>query len=391
MDNIAIVAVAYNRANSLARLLDLLKESYYYGDKVDLIISIDKSDQENLVVDVANRFEWGFGKKIVKTFSERQGLRNHILQCGDITEDYSAVIIFEDDIIPAKDFYNYSREALHYYGKNKNVAGISLYAPSINEMIEKPFLPLRNDSDVYFMQSAQSWGQCWNKSMWWAFRNWYANNNEELVNELDMPDKIYSWPKTSWKKYFMKYITISKKYFVYPYISLSTNASEVGQHVRNQTKRYQVPILYNKKEYRFVPLEDGMIYDVFFENENLYEYISLKYGIEKNDICIDIYGSKRHNFNKRYVLTSRQLNFEIINSFSLSLKPEEMNVIMEIPGSELFLYDLTTNSKMLFKGKNKKVNMLEYYSILNWKDSLIIGIDGLRNAITKRLFYKKRG
>ena len=43
MSNIAIVVIAYNRLNSLKRLIHSLLQASY-NDKVDLIISIDRSD-----------------------------------------------------------------------------------------------------------------------------------------------------------------------------------------------------------------------------------------------------------------------------------------------------------------------------------------------------------
>ena len=44
----------------------------------------------------ATEYNWEYGEKIVRTFPERQGLKKHILQCGDYTSKYDVVVILED-------------------------------------------------------------------------------------------------------------------------------------------------------------------------------------------------------------------------------------------------------------------------------------------------------
>ncbi len=388
MDRIVIVAITYNRPHSLIRLLNLLNSSFYDNDKVDLIVSIDKSDIEKEILAIAKGFKWNHGEKRIRTFPERQGLRNHVLQCGDYALEYGAVIVFEDDIIPAKNFYIYAKQALEFYNSDERIAGISLYSPAINEMIEKPFIPLSIDNaDVYFIQSAQSWGQCWSRTMWNSFKTWYSDNSKELVKADDMPERIYSWPNTSWKKYYMKYIVDNNKYFVYPYVSLSTNASEIGEHAKKSTSRYQVPILYGRKNYKFIALNSGIIYDVFFENQCIAEYLN----ISKDELCVDLYGSKPTNQNRRYVITPKKINHKILYTYSLSLKPQELNVILNNPGKDLYLYDLEADINIELKGQIEVKKRLDYYSSLNWKDSLRYGLHGLTNAIIDKLLKFKSG
>ena len=58
MNNIAIVAVAYNRVSSLNRLLNSLLKANL--TEAPLIISIDKSDT-NIVEEFADTFTWSVG------------------------------------------------------------------------------------------------------------------------------------------------------------------------------------------------------------------------------------------------------------------------------------------------------------------------------------------
>ncbi|NMD70181.1 hypothetical protein HHO41_07745 [Bacillus sp. DNRA2] len=96
MKNIAIVVVAYNRVNSLSRLLTSLKRANYFGLHTPLIISIDKSQNKDVAI-CANNFEWPFGEKHVIEHPNRLGLRNHVLFCGNLSRDYDAVVVLEDD------------------------------------------------------------------------------------------------------------------------------------------------------------------------------------------------------------------------------------------------------------------------------------------------------
>ena len=63
------------------------------------------------------------------------------------------------------------------------------------------------------MQFAQSWGQCWTKSMWKSFRKWYIQNSGPIEANDDIPANITSWSDKSWLKYYMKYLIETNRYF----------------------------------------------------------------------------------------------------------------------------------------------------------------------------------
>ena len=63
--DIAIIAIAYNREQSLQRLLTSLNAARYPEKDVTLIISIDKSDTD-IVERAADAFVWKHGTKRVK-------------------------------------------------------------------------------------------------------------------------------------------------------------------------------------------------------------------------------------------------------------------------------------------------------------------------------------
>ena len=89
----AIVAVGYNRADGMKRLLDSIGRAKFDVSDVPLIVSIDESNRSDEVEQVAREFKWEHGSLEIRRFPERQGLRKHIVQCGDYSEKYGGVII----------------------------------------------------------------------------------------------------------------------------------------------------------------------------------------------------------------------------------------------------------------------------------------------------------
>lgn len=377
MSKYVIVVMAYNRPNSLNRILDHLLNCEFDNDEVDLIISIDKSDVQEELIQISQNIIWTHGIKKILPRPERLGLREHVLSCGDIVYDYETLIMFEDDIVPAHNFFRFVKQSSVFYKDDNCIAGISLYTPYVNEMVEKPFIPIKNDFDVFLIQSASSWGQAWNKDMWKDFRSWYEDNYGELVDIGDMPNKIYTWPQSSWKKYFMKYLVETNKYFAYPYIGLSTNVSDVGQHVQEADSMYQVPLSFEMKEnYFFGNTSDLIVYDSFFEIKKI-----PKIKLETTNICFDFYGSKTNFQTFDYLLSSKKYNYKIIKSYSLNYKPQELNFIFDELGNDIFFYDLNIKEKNL----NKKRLNIYYYSSLMWKDSFFVFFYGLKKFVLRKI------
>lgn len=338
--DLAICVIGFNRIFSLKRLLGSLNNAFY-DTNVPLIISIDKSDTD-VVEKYADSFIWAFGPKRVIKHEENLGLRKHILQCGNLLEEFDALIVLEDDIEVSPGFFCYAKQCVEKYYNDDQIAGISLYNFHVNYLNKLPFTPLKTESDVYLMKCAQSWGQIWMKKQWGEFLNWYRENNEEFHESPHLPLSICKWPKSSWLKYHTRYCIEKNKYFVYPYTSLTTNYSDVGVHSNQSSYLFQVPLLFScKKDYI---LEPTIHYDGFFENENILKYLNYN----EDEICIDLYGEKSNREKKRYYLTTKLLNYKIISSYGLCLRPIELNVIKEIEGQGIFLYDTYTKANNHF-------------------------------------------
>lgn len=355
----AIVVVAYNRPASLLRLLSLLQSAVYDADEISLIVSIDFQDSQEHqeVVKIAKEFTWCFGSKRVIEHFTNIGLKAHILSCGDLSEEYGAVIILEDDLFISPYFYEFSKQALKVYSEDENIAGISLYGLDWSQVADMHFIPEPNGADVYFVQHSQSWGQVWSRRMWQDFREWHATHTDCSKQE-NLPENVKDW-SSSWLKFHIWYCVDRNKFFVYPFVSLSTNFSETGQHVKFRITTYQTPLLTGKKQTYVMPqlASTACKYDVFLERQGL----GIPLGIDEGDLCTDLYGRKKNKENRKYWLTSAIADYKIVKSFALELKPHELNITFDIPGSDIFLYDTHCRAKNPCKAFSVGINRTLYH------------------------------
>lgn len=331
----AIVAVAYNRPASLARLLASLDRARY-ETKANLIISIDKGDNQN-VLRIAEEFTWRHGTKQVNYQERNLGLREHILKCGDLTAKYGSIILLEDDLYVSPVFYQYSRELLTHVADKPEIAGVSLYSHQLNHNAVLPFRALDDASDVYFSQWASSWGQAWDNRQWSDFRAWYAQNNQPLLPDDRMPTSIIRWPDRSWLKYFIKYCIVTAKFVVYPRESYTTNFGDVGTNAPQASQMPQSPLQLFKTNLRIGEAADSIAaYDGWFEimPDRLKR---LAPALRDYDFSVDLYATKRRgDITSQYVLTSRPCR-NPVRTFALAMEPMEMNVIEDVRGMGLSL------------------------------------------------------
>lgn len=358
--NIAIVAVAYNRMDSLSRLLSSLDKASYDDNDVTLIISVDKS-KTDIVERFADDYQWKHGEKIVDKHTENLGLRPHMMSLGKWFDQFDAIVVLEDDIVVSPNFYYYTSQTVEKYHNCPDIAGVSLYGFSINYQTGIPFQPLKDEHDVYFMNCAMSWGEVWMRDSWQKFYDWYLQHQEfPMIPEL--PHCICSWNKKSWLKYHTRYCIEENKYFVHPFVSLTTNFGDAGEHNNGAANTvYQVELQQGVKKHFELPEYDGeaVYYDGFFENKSLYQIL----GLDADNLCLDLNGEWKNRLNKRYWLTTAVADFKIVKSFGLNYRPIEVNVILNNPGQQIFLYDTQSTEKNQCR-KNKKT-MLYFYHLHN--------------------------
>ena len=355
----AIVVVGYSRPKSTLRLLNSIGNAIYDIDDIHLIVSIDECDKSNEVEEVANKFNWKYGTKTIIRFDQRQGLKNHIIKCGDLTKRYESIILLEDDLVVSRDFYLYTRKAHDYYNRYDEICGVALYSYSYNVFNHYNFIPEKNQFDVYLGQMVCTWGQSWTYKQWNSFKNWYIENEDKLPEVNNNLPKIVSTWKRSWGKYFATYMSEKNLSYIYPYVSRTTCFSDIGEH--NSSKialtYVQVPLSNTEQnQYNLGSPETLIRYDPFFDrifyNQNQIA------GIDSNLICNDINNMKSNLNGKKYILSNDDLKLSKIKSFGLSIRPIELNIIHEIPGENLFLYEINDNKKDNKIIRNKSIKSL---------------------------------
>ena len=333
----AIVIAGYNRVDSITRLMKSVQNAYYPVEDVTLIVSLDHSDKIDKIVAAIEEIGWSHGKLLFRVFDERQGLKRHILSCGDLAYEYGSVIVLEDDLYVSPCFYSYILQMIDFYKDDSKICGVSLYCHAWNGYGNYQFVPQRNEFDVFIAQIGVSWGQCWTKEQWSEFKIWYEKNKEIDRFNNNLPSSINDWGNQSWAKYFYNYMVENEKYYIIPYTSLSTNFSEIGEHNNESSSTYQVMLLDAKeKVYNIPQFEQAIKYDMFFER--IIDDVELE-GISGKEICMNLHGFKQNTFGKKYLVTCKEYpDIEKLKSYGLRLRPIEENVLNRIEGDDIFLY-----------------------------------------------------
>ena len=354
MTNPAIVTIAYNRPDSLKRLLHSLEVARFpEGVSVPLVISIDKSDSD-ACAKVAEDFKWTHGEKIIMARKERMGLKAHVLACGDLTKEYDNIIVLEDDLVVSPAFYEYTVKALDFTEGDKRIGGISLYNHLFNVHARQSFAAIDDGYDNWYFQLASSWGQAYTKNQWETFMGWYEEHKDKPIGGAFVPANVAGWSEKSWLKYYIAYLIDTDKYFLYPRVSLTTNFGDVGSHAVKADSDLQVPLAMGEhgKSYDFVKLEESAsVYDSFFENKVIAKHIGKEMGLSEDEarksILTDLYGVKpvedeiKSSEGIKYVLSSQVLPYAIIKTYGKQMRPVDANIMYEVEGEEYRLYDVT--------------------------------------------------
>lgn len=339
-----IVITAYNRPNSLARLLKSLKTARY-PTGTHLVISIDHSGDPT-VVQLAQDFAWSAGPKTVRIMDQWLGLKAHTFSACDLGAEDGAFILLEEDLYVSPYFYEFAFAALAEYAAEPKVGVISLYSHRYNEIARRGFTPIDDGSDVFFIQSI-TWAHMWTASQWRGFRSWYEkvsndkDNGTERAdarNGVTVPKTVCSWPDTSWKKHFISYMVATNLYCATPRVSYVTNFADPGVHTPVHVNYFQVDLAASARRLNLPLLSKSRaIYDAW--SEIVPELLTdvLEPLVKDADVCIDLYGTKpAYEQFAPYMLTTQPTR-EAIAHFGLKLRPRESNVICGITGNEISL------------------------------------------------------
>jgi len=326
----AIVVIAYNRPDSLIRLLgSIARMQVPDNSKPRLVISIDGGG-DSRTIEVARDIIWAYGEKVVIEHDQNLGLKEHMLQCGDMSQQYGAVILLEDDLVVSPAFYLFACAVLKCYAGDDRIAGISLYSQRVNETAGCIFEPINNGHPVFLSRMPSSWGQAFTARQWKWFRGWLKNTNS-LSDSPEIPDNIRRWPESSWKKYFCDYTVHSKRWFIYPYDSYTTNFGDVGQHHVRRSTATQVELTMSSAFLVFPPINDMIRYDLYWE------LVSNESSDQELEVVWDVYGTKTY-VAAEYVVSCKSCEgYKKIQGYAQDLRPVQLNYFMDNQGDAFWL------------------------------------------------------
>ena len=336
MNKPLIIITTYNRPNSLARLLHSLSVAEYKIQDIELIISIDYCEAQESVIEIANSFSWEFGQKTVVTHESNLGLRKHMIKCFKRIVEHGSGILLEDDLIVSPQFYNYTCSCLNFFENDGRISGISLYEHYTVPFLGLPFLKIEDGYENYFLQFPSSWGQAWTAKQLANFLKWYEIHREKL-DDSPLPPQVRYWSDKSWLKYYAAFLLEHNLFFVYPRKALTSNFSDAGTHIQENSHRFQIPMLQQEIKWRFVSIgHSNNIYDSYFEIKQ--EIIKKNVPeLKKFEFTVNLWGSYE-SLKTPFVLVHEN-HKEAIYHYSESLKPISLNILQNFKGSGISLLE----------------------------------------------------
>lgn len=271
---IDLVIVTNDRPHSLLRLIQSLKSSLFFGDRVNLHIYLEQT-ADNHTRAIARDVRWEAGDLHVRHRVIMGGLLPAVVESWYPSSNDSYGILLEDDVEVSPMFYAFAKMAiLRYryviiwsprhvegidqfwirYGAQSRhsgrLFGISLYQQKNNELrpegrrafdAQALFAShgLQHINTPYLSQVPCSWGAVYFPEHWREYHDYLVARLSESTHDIStviVPDiRSNKWSR-SWKKFFIELVYLRGYVMLYPnyddYTSLSTNHLEVGAHVR---------------------------------------------------------------------------------------------------------------------------------------------------------------
>ena len=287
---------------------------------------------------LADNFAWPHGPKEVILQEQHLGLVQHFFTCGDLTQRYDAIVYLEDDLTVSPVFYAYASQALSFYQPDDRIAGLSLFGLWFNGYTQQPFVPLADGSDAFFVQVPYTQGLAFTRAQWADFAAWRHSPLATAAPSVPLHEAWSRFDREDWFPLLARFVITTDRYFVFPRVSHTTGWGDAGTHFAQASRFFQVPLQRGKQHYDFNPLDDSVaVYDSFFElqPDRLNRLTDRWRGY---DYTLDLYGIKSRSNLARCAWSMPSLHGPADNpiaSFGKTLWPIEMNVVEQVPGTEI--------------------------------------------------------
>ena len=171
-----------------------------------------------------------------------------------------------------------------------------------------------------------------------------------------MNSSIKEWNR-AWSKYMYAFLVQTDSYFIYPYISLTTNFNDAGgEHGGGNSSAVQVSFLQGERKFQLADFDELVKYDVYGNNVAIARWLDLN----REELTVDYYGNCDKYYG-RFVLSPFKLPYKIIRSFAHVMRPWEMNIKYRIDGDGLFLYDRECSEPINAPSRRQPYSFLLYH------------------------------
>ncbi|XP_053402367.1 uncharacterized protein LOC128557867 [Mercenaria mercenaria] len=270
--DLRIIAIVYNRAHSLLRLLNSLNEAEYGPDSIKLEVWIDRSEEgivDRATLITAKQFSFKHGEYEVLPHQHHVGIYGQWFTTWkpDVNSSEIAVIL-EDDLTVPKYFWRYLKLVHQKYDKNADINGYSLqgYTITFSEKNHHTFLTGPKDSIVFLFPVVGAWGFSPSTKNWNQFLSWFKTKNISTFKPY-VPDNIATgWYKdlssmgranTMWEIWHIFYAWKNNEFTLYCNFpgrtGLTTNWREKGLHAEKTEGSSNALITEWKTEYDNLP------------------------------------------------------------------------------------------------------------------------------------------
>jgi glycosyltransferase involved in cell wall biosynthesis len=250
--DLRVIVIVFNRAQSLAKLLDSLSNADYMGDHVVVDIWIDRStndviDSETYQTAVA--FQFKHGEVIVHNQTGHVGIRGQWMDTWRPAPDSKEIaLILEDDLSVSPHFYRWLKAAHSAYGDLDVVNGFSLQGYSVKHGKASGNLRAPDPNIVLLYPILGCWGFSPKRENWEHFRAWYKVASQiPSFSPLVPYHKPHQWytnlsklkqEDSMWEIWHLCYSWVHKEFTLYPNLpnsqGLTINRREAGLHYTSQ-------------------------------------------------------------------------------------------------------------------------------------------------------------
>lgn len=277
---IATLLFTYNRSVHTGKVINALKQNTVLPQKLFVFqdgIKHGKDIEEwHKVNKLIKTIDWCDNEIIVSEYNK--GLATSIVSgINYVFEEYDAVIVLEDDCVPAPNFINFMQLCFVKYQENKDIYSVSGYS--------WPFNLKKTSYDVYACGRISSWGWGTWKDRWDTFEKDYELIRK-MKQEKDTSKNLAMWGRDleemlvanvrgnidSWAVFWALNIISREGICINPYKSLIRNIGTDGSGVHcGITGRFDVET--DNEEKREISLPD----EIVFLDETIESFLTL-YG-----------------------------------------------------------------------------------------------------------------